>query len=376
MSTSSVETMQRDKVIVRTSIIGIAVNVLLAAFKALVGALTHSIAIVLDAVNNLSDAISSIITIVGTKLAGKPADKDHPYGHGRAEYLTAVVIAVIILYAGATSLIESIKKILHPETPDYTITSLVIVGVAVAVKIVLGRYVRSIGEKVKSDSLIASGTDAMMDSVISAATLLAALIFLFSGLSLEAWLGAVISVVILKSGYDLISGTISEILGERVDSTLSKELKATVCSFPDVRGAYDLVLHDYGPDRLQGSVHIEIPDYYNAAQIDDLVRRIQEKVYYEHHVILNAVSIYSYNTTDDEAARIREDIRSIVMSHDGILQIHGFFLSEDPKSIRFDMVVDFAVQDKKELYRDVYNEILAKYPAYQLNIAVDTDLSD
>ena len=184
--------MNRDKIIVRTSIIGILANAFLAAFKAVIGVITGSIAIMLDAVNNLSDALSSVITIIGTKLASKKPSKKHPFGHGRVEYLTAAVISIIVLYAGVTSLVESVKKIIRPETPSYTTVSLVIIAVAVVVKIVLGRYVKGVGEKVKSDSLIASGKDAMFDSIISASTLVAAVIFLLSGLSLEAWLGAVI----------------------------------------------------------------------------------------------------------------------------------------------------------------------------------------
>ena len=152
----------REKTIVRTSIIGIITNALLAVFKAVIGLLSNSIAIVLDAVNNLSDAGSSLITIVGTKLAGKDPDKKHPFGYGRIEYLTAMVISGIILYADITSLIESVKQIIHPETPDYSVVSLIIVAVAVVVKIVLSRYVKGTGEKVKSDSLINSGKEAML----------------------------------------------------------------------------------------------------------------------------------------------------------------------------------------------------------------------
>ena len=189
--------MNREKTIVRTSVIGILANVLLAAFKAGVGFFTNSIAITLDAVNNLTDALSSVITIIGTKIAGKKHNKKHPFGHGRVEYISTVTISVIILYAGITALIESIKKIITPETPDYTPTALIIVAVAVAVKIVLGIFVRRTGIKVKSDSLVASGKDALLDAVISASTLVAAGIYIIWGISLEAWLGAVISLIII-----------------------------------------------------------------------------------------------------------------------------------------------------------------------------------
>ena len=207
----------RERIIVQTSIIGIIANVFLAGFKAVIGLMTHSIAIVLDAVNNISDAGSSLITIIGTKLAGREPDKKHPFGYGRIEYLSAMIISVIVLYAGVTSFVESVKQIIHPETPEYNTVSLIIVAVAVAVKILLGRYVKGVGEKVNSDSLVNSGEDATLDSIISASTLVAAIIFLLFKVSLEAWLGAVISLVIIKSGIEMLRDTISQLLGERSD---------------------------------------------------------------------------------------------------------------------------------------------------------------
>ncbi|MCR4587458.1 MAG: cation diffusion facilitator family transporter, partial [Lachnospiraceae bacterium] len=285
MRKSSAET-NRNRVIVRTSIIGILANVFLAAFKAVIGLLSHSIAIVLDAVNNISDAAGSLITIIGTKLAGKEPDRKHPFGHGRIEYLSAMMISVLVLYAGITSLVESVKKILEPDVPDYSTVSLIIVTAAVLVKFFLGRYVKSVGEKVNSDSLVNSGADASMDSVISASTLVAALIYLWKGISLEAWLGAIISVIIIKAGAEMMGDTISKVLGERAEPELILAIKQTTRSFPEVMGAYDLVLHNYGPDAFNGSIHIEISDQYTANEVDDLLRRITAKVYEEHNVLL------------------------------------------------------------------------------------------
>ena len=368
--------MQRDQIIVRASIIGILANVFLAGFKAVVGMLSGSIAVVLDAVNNLSDALSSVITIIGTKLAGKKPDKKHPYGYGRIEYISAVLISVIVLYAGVTSLVESIKKIIRPELPDYSPVALIIIAVAVLVKILLGRYVKGVGERVNSDSLVASGKDAMLDSVISASTLAAAAIYLLWHVSLEAWLGALISLVIIKSGIEMLSDSLSDILGERADSDISKGVKQTICTFPEVHGAYDLVLHSYGPDRLVGSVHIEVPDTMTADRLDQLQRDITQKVMLEHGVILTGISVYSMNTKHDEAALIREDIRRRVMAHDHVLQIHGFYLEEKAKEIRFDVVIDFAAPDRAAAYRAIVQEIERAYPGYAVVASLDVDASD
>ena len=366
----------REKTIVRTSITGIIANVFLAAFKAVIGLLSNSIAIVLDAVNNISDAGSSLITIVGTKLAARKPDKKHPFGYGRIEYLSAMVISVIVLYAGITSFVESVKQIIHPETPDYSAVSLIIVAVAVVVKILLGRYVKATGEKVNSDSLINSGKDAMLDSVISASTLVAAGIFLMFHISLEAWLGAVISIVIIKSGVEMLRDTISQILGEPNDPDLVNRIKQTVKQFPEVQGAYDLVLNNYGPDAWNGSIHVEVPDTCSADQLDRLIRNIQNRVYTEHRVVLTAVGVYSVNTKDEESIGIREKVREIALSHEHVLQIHGFYLDKEEKSMRFDVVISFNAKDRRAVFSEVVADVQQAFPDYQLQIAMDTDFGE
>ncbi len=366
----------REKTIIRTSIIGIIANVFLAGFKAVVGLMSNSIAIVLDAVNNISDAGSSLITIIGTKLAGKQPDKEHPFGYGRIEYLSAMIISVIVLYAGITSLIESVKQIIHPETPDYSVASLIIVAVAVVVKILLGRYVKSIGLKVNSDSLINSGEDATLDSIISASTLVAAAIYLFSGISLEAYLGAVISLVIIKSGIEMLKDTISSILGEKNDPELAREIKRTVTGFKDVRGAYDLVLNNYGPDAYNGSIHIEVPDTYSADQLDQLIREIQMEVYAKHNVILTAIGVYSVNTRDKEVIETQKKVRDIVFKNPYVRQMHGFYLLKNEKAMRFDIVVSFDAKDRYAVYEEVISNVQKEFPDYKLVVTMDTDFAE
>ena len=368
--------MNRDQVIIRTSVIGILANVLLAAFKAFVGILSHSIAVVLDAVNNLSDALSSLITIIGTKLALKPADKEHPYGYGRIEYLSAAIISVIVLYAGITSLTESVKKIINPEVPDYSPASLIVIGAAVVVKLLLGRYVKATGEKVDSASLVNSGEDAMNDSIISFSTLVSAVIYMLFHISLEAWLGLIISGVIIKSGIDMLKDTFSRILGERIDGELAKQLKADIASYEGVYGAYDLNMHDYGPDRMMGSIHVEVPDYYTADQLDQLTRTIQTDIYDKHHVILTAVGFYARNTGDNEAADILNRVREIVDKTEHVSQMHGFHVNTEKKTIRFDIVVGFQASDRHAVYEEVLRKVQEEWPDYQIRIVMDSDTSD
>ena len=373
-STSETPAMSRDKVIIRTSVIGIAANVLLAAFKAVIGLASNSIAVVLDAVNNLSDALSSIITIVGTKLAGKLPDKKHPLGYGRVEYLSAMLVSGIVLYAGITSAVESVKKIIHPEKPDYSVISLVIIAVAVLVKIVLGRYVKAQGEKVNSGSLVASGSDAMFDAILSSSVLASAIIFKVSGISLEAYVGAVISVIIIKSGVEMMMETLDQILGERAEKEITDKIIAIMKEEKDVRGAYDLVLHNYGPDKHLGSVHIELPDHMTVREVDRLTRKLEAKVYKETGVIMTGVGLYSYNTGDSGAAKIQNDVQERVLAHDWALQLHGFYVDTETKEMTFDVVMSFDIRPKEGL-QILYEEMCKAYPDYKIVIAPDVDVS-
>lgn len=368
-------TAERERTIIKTSVVGIATNVLLAAFKAVVGLLSRSIAVTLDAVNNLSDALSSVITIIGAKLGARQPDHKHPLGHGRVEYISSLLVAAIVLYAGITSLVESVKKIIHPEAADYSTVSLLIIAVAIAVKLVLGRYVKAQGEKVNSGALIASGSDASFDAILSASVLASAIIFLVWHISLEAYVGVVIAAFIIKAGIGMTTETLDDILGHREDAETSLKIKRLLTEEPEVRGAYDLILYNYGPNKNYGSVHLELPDTMTVDQVDVLTRRVEAKVYRETGVILTGVGVYSYNTTDEQAAQIRNAVQEAVLSHDWALQMHGFYVDTEKKTMRFDVVLSFDV-DRKEALETLQREVRALYPDYNAMIVPDVDVTD
>ena len=365
----------REKTIVRTSVIGIVTNVFLAAFKAAIGLISNSIAVTLDAVNNLSDAMSSVITIIGAKLGAKKPDKKHPLGYGRIEYLSSMIVAAIVLYAGITSLVESAKKIIHPEAADYGTVSLIIIAVAIIVKLVLGAYVKKQGEKVNSGALIASGKDASFDAILSASVLASAIVFLVWGISLEAYVGVIISIVIIKAGIEMMIETLNDIIGQRGEAEMSRQIKKLVIEEPEVRGAYDLTLFNYGPDKYYGSVHMELPDTMTVDKVDVLTRKIQIKVYQETGVILTGIGVYSYNTTDEEAAQIRNQVQKTVLSHEWALQMHGFYVDTEEKTLRFDAVISFDI-DHKEAIEILHKELQELYPDYTLQIVADIDAAD
>ncbi|MBQ7715480.1 MAG: cation transporter [Clostridia bacterium] len=365
----------REKAIVKTSIIGIITNVFLVGFKAFVGLVSNSIAVILDAVNNLSDALSSVVTIIGAKLGAKQPDKKHPLGYGRIEYLSSMIVAALVLYAGITSLVESVKKIIHPEAADYGTVSIIIISVAIVVKLILGMYVKAQGKRVNSGALTASGSDALFNAILSSSVLASAIIYLIWGVSLEAYVGVIIAVFIIKAGIEMMIETLNDIIGKREDAETTKELKKIICEEDGVLGAYDVTLFNYGPNKNYGSVHVELPDNLSVDDADRITRNIQTNVFHKTGIILTGIGVYSYNTSDDKAAQMRNTVQKTVMAHDWALQIHGFYADTEKKTVRFDVVVSFDV-DRKEALETLYGEITTLYPEYDVLIVPDVDITD
>lgn len=368
--------MNREKTIVRTSFIGIIANLLLAAFKAAIGFLSGSVAIITDAVNNLTDVLSSVITIIGAKYAGKRPDREHPLGHGRAEYISAAVISVLVIYAGLTAIIESGKKILDPGEISYETVQLVILIMAVAVKVFLGLYFTSVGKKVNSDALTDSGKDAIGDVFTSSATVIAAFIYIFTHVSIEGFVGILIGVFIIKAGIEMLTNTLADILGKRPDAELTKNIKKAINSLEGVYGVYDLILHNYGPDKFMGSLHVEIDASKNADEIDELSRTISHTVYEQCGVIIEAVGVYSRDNIHPEVSEMREKIYQIIFSHNHVIQTHGFRVDFTNKKIFCDIIIDFEAEDREELYRHIVEDIAEAYPDMTPQVVLDIDAAD
>ena len=376
MITIETEIAKRQKVIIRASIVGIVGNFFLAAFKAFVGILTNSIAIILDAVNNFSDMLSSIVTIVGILLANKAPDRRHPMGHGRYEYLSTAVIAIIIIYIGITAIKESIDKIINPDDVTYNALSITIVAVAVIVKIFIGLYFRKTAKKVDSDSLKASGTDALFDSIISFATIISAVIYLTTGFKTEAYLATIISVLIIRSGLMMLREIFSVIAGERVSPELSKNIKKSVREVPGVKGAFDLMIHDYGTQMIFCSLNIEVEESLTAREIDDISREVRRKVFYGYHIYISSVGIYSINTESEEINKMYRRVKELLSHYDHVIQMHGFHVDENKREISFDVVLSFDVKNRRAYYLAIKRHLRKTFPKYSINIALDSDYSD
>ena len=366
--------MNRERQIIKVSLIGILGNVLLVVFKAIVGLLASSVSVILDAVNNLTDALSSGITIVGTKLSTKRPDKKHPYGHGRVEYLTSAIIAVIILFAGSMAIYESIKNLIAGTQPTYQVYSFIIIGVAVLVKIGLGIYFRKKGKQLHSEPLKGSGIDALMDALLSGSTLVAAIISYTTGFHLEGYVGILIGLFIIKSGIDVLRSSFSLIIGERIDPEFAKTIKEEISSFDEVHGVYDLIVNNYGENRSIGSVHVGVAEDMTAGEIQRLERQIQEQQFAKHNIIMT-VGIYAENNQSEIAQEIKAAIAKETRNYPTILQIHGFYLDEHKKTVTFDIVFDFEEKGYLEIQAKIMDNLKRAYPEYNFVSIIDQDIS-
>lgn len=369
------DTKQREKLITRTSVIGIIANLFLVIIKAVAGMMAGSIAIVLDAINNLTDAMSSVVTIVGIKLAKKHPDEKHPFGYGRIEYFSAIIISFIILIAGVTSIVESAKKVVSPELPNYTVLTVIIVSISIVTKLVLGRYVKKKGKEYNSDALVASGVDASMDAIISLATLIGAAITIFAHISVDGIVGVIISIFIIKAGLEIFLEALSNVMGRRADSEITKEIKETVKSIEGVIGAYDLVLHNYGPNSAIGSIHVEVEDRISAADFHRISMNIRNKIIEQFHVFLT-VGIYAVDIQDERKASMRENIIAATTAFDGVVNAHGVYIDAEAMRVTYDTVVDFTVKDKMALGNEIKAKIHELYSDYEIQLNFDTNFSD
>ena len=369
---------KRQKEIIKTSFIGIIGNVLLVGFKAMVGFIAGSVSIIMDALNNLTDALSSLITIIGTKLAAKRPNKKHPYGYGRIEYITSTLIAALILLAGGMAIYESIKSIIdyfqNGTMPEFEIYSLIIISAAIVVKIMIGLFFRYKANKVQSDALKASGTDALFDSILSTSTLIGALVAKFAGIYIEGYLGILIGLFILKSGFEVLKESLASIIGTRFDRKFVLEIKKEINSIDGVLGAYDLILNSYGPNKNIGSVHIGVKENITAKEIQRIEKEISTIMFTKYNTIMT-IGIYAENIEDEEVKNKYKQILDIIKDYKNILQIHGFYLDAKKKLINYDLVISFDEDNPEKIIEEIKEKNESIIEGYTVTINYDQDFS-
>ena len=366
----------RNNEIIKVSFFGILGNIFLVAAKAVIGFLSSSVSIVMDALNNLTDALSSIITIIGTKLSGKKADKKHPYGHGRIEYITATAIGALILFAGIMAIIESVKSIIdhfqNNTLPEFAVLSIVIIGLAIFVKVGLGLYYKKMGAKLQSDNLKASGTDALFDAILSTSTLVGAIVAKIFSFYVEGYLGIIIGIFILKGGFEVISDAMSDLIGKSVDDDFKRAVRKEILTVPNVISVHDLIIHNYGNGNFIASVHVTVDINRTAAEIQEIERNISFLMYEKFNIIMTT-GIYVFDYRDDESKKLYQDILSLTQSNDFINEIHGFYVDKERHFVTFDVVVSFKADDPNEIKNNLETSLKEMHQDYSFNCNIDME---
>ena len=361
----------REGVVSATSILSIVVNISVALLKVIVGILASSIAIISEGINNAADALSSLLTLVGIKLANRKPDKKHPFGYGRVEYITNLIIAAIILVSGLLTLKDSIVKIFIPEELNTTFVSIALVAVSAVVKYVLGTYTISQGKKVNSDTLEAVGLDCRNDSFVSLITIGVSLIYILFGINIDAFAGVFTSYLIIKAGYEIMSTTISELLGQPADEELARALYKDIRSTDGVINAVDMVLHNYGPDMYTGSVNVEIDHKKTAAEIFEFLRTLQTKIYEKYKVAM-VFGIYAVDNDSKVNKKLRKQVTEFAKENPHVKSYHAVYSDTKANTIYCDIVVDYDA-DRAKTYKDFTDYLRDLYPKKEIKVNLDTE---
>lgn len=355
---------------------GIVVNALLCAGKLLAGALSGSVSIMADAINNLSDAASSIVTLLGFKLAAKPADDAHPYGHQRVEYLAGLTVAALILLIGAELVKSSIQRILHPEAVAFTAVGAAVLLLSIAAKLWLCLFYRKLGKSIRSEALLASAADSRNDVASTAAVLAAYAFAYFTHIQIDGWAGLLVAVFILWSGVGIAKDTIDPLLGEAPDEALVHAIAQEIRSYDArVLGIHDLIVHDYGPGRRFASVHVELDAREDVLEAHELIDNIERDVTKKLRVEL--VIHYDPIVTDDaEVNEVRQRVEAIVTEIDPRLSFHDFRMvrGREHSNVIFDLVLPFDLRGQEHALRARIGEALhAENPRYRTVITFDSE---
>ena len=369
--TEQVNHQTRESIIVRTSALSIILNLLIAGIRIVTGLATASIAIFSEGVNNAMDAMTSVLTLVGTKLAGKHPDEKHPFGYGRIEYLTSLIISVMIFLVGLELLESSIKLVIKPQDLSISLLSLVVVAISAIIKFFLGVYTIRAGKKVDSKSLIAVGLEGRNDSFASVLTIASAVIFLVFHISIDGWIGIVMSGLILKVGIDVFRETISELIGRPGQKELANKLYKKIRQYPGVIGAADMMLHNYGPGAWSGSVNIEIDHGENIGDIYGNIHKLQLEIMEEYHVTM-VFGIYAVDNDSEEGKALRKTMADFVRATDHVVSYHALYLDTSNHIFYCDLVVDYDLKDWEELRTKFTEMMREKRPEYQVHLTIET----
>lgn len=366
------ESINREKVITRTAIIGILTNLVIAAVKVVIGLTVSSLAIISEGVNNASDSATSFLTLIGAKLSTKHPDENHPFGYGRIEYLTGMVIGALIMFTGVSMLRESIDAIIHPAKMAVTILAICIVAGTAIIKFILGVYTERKGRAVGSDALIAVGKDSKNDSFFSLVTIISSIIFLVSGVSLDAYASIIFAFVVLKTAYETLKDTASDLIGAAGEEDLAKTLYREIASTEGIIGVADMMLHNYGPDRYSGSVNVEIDHKKTIGEAYEFLHDLQLRIMNEHNVVM-VFGIYAVDKDSPNMKELRACISQFTRAQEHVKSFHALYLSKETGKIYVDFIVDYKLRDWDELREEFMDYMKKEYPDNAVELVIETE---
>lgn len=346
---------QTDSISVRTSygilvsFVGILCNIVLFAVKLTIGLILKSISVTADAFNNLSDAGSSIMSLVGVKMAGKPADADHPFGHGRIEYIAALFVAFLVIQVGFTFFTDSIKKITKPEEISFQLTSVIILILSIGIKLWLGAFNRKLGKRIDSKVMLATAADAWGDVITTSVTIISILIFHFTGWNVDGFVGILVACIVMWAGFGIARDTLEPLIGAKPDPELCRLITRRVEAYDGIAGSHDLIVHSYGPGRSMASIHAEVPKDADIEAIHETIDRIEREVSKELGIFL-VIHMDPIETNDERILKLKAKIENVLRKVDENLTLHDFRLVEGKEQINliFDLVVPFEYDQKKQ----------------------------
>lgn len=362
----------REGTAVTVSGLNILVNLIFAAIKVVIGLAVSSIAIVSEGVNNATDSATSLITIVGTKLSAKHPTEKHPFGFGRIEYLTSLLISVLILFTGAELMESSVKRIFEPQEMSISYVTMAIIAVSALVKLALGLYTIKEGRRVDSSSLVALGTECRSDSVVSVITLVTALVFLVFHVSLDAYAGIIMSLIVLKAGFEVLKETLSDILGQAGEKELAQELYRIIRAEPLVLNAADMMLHNYGPDAYSGSVNVEIDHSKTVGEVYAALHELQLRIMHEKHITM-VFGIYAVDRDHAQIRQLREQVAAFVREQKHVTSYHALYIHPNGKDLYVDLVVDYDLADWEALRKEFTSYMAELYPDKHLELVIETN---
>lgn len=362
----------REGTVVAVSALGILLNVALAGVKIIIGATASSIAILSEGVNNATDSVTALMAIIGAKVSGRHPTEKHPFGFGRIEYLTSLIISVLIIVTGIELIKSSVQRIFHPEEMTVSYVALMIIAISAIAKYLLGSYTLREGKRVDSGALTAVGTENRNDSFISAVTILSALVFLIFHVSIDAYVGVLMALIVLKAGFDVLKDTLSDLLGQAGKKDLADKLYAVIRAEPIVLNAADMMLHNYGPDAYSGSVNIEIDHAKTLGEIYARIHALQLKILREYRITM-VFGMYAVDHDHEEMREIRAHIAAFVRDHEHVLSYHALYIDPATQDLYCDLAVDYDLRDWDGLRRD-FTDYMAKHcPDHPLRLVIETN---